>query len=271
VIHTSKQTDEKLEVSGARLKATDESFHALECWLLHGAVGMTSDWRSLASALAGHGISSRAVDLWRFLECESVSMPDFGKRLNADAEGEVSRGRKRVLIAYSMGGRLALHSLLEGGPWEAAVIISADPGLREEAAAAARRTQDTLWATQALTMPWADFLQKWNSQPILGSPVRDEREEKKLIQRRREIARSFVDWSLGSQLPLWDGLPRIEIPILWIAGERDEKFTALAREAAAATGENARLAIAPGCGHRIPWEDEAWLTGQILEFTSSLP
>ncbi len=269
MIHTSKQTDEKREVSGARLKATDESYQALECWLLHGAVGMASDWRSLASALAGHGISSRAVDLWRFLECESVSMPDFGKRLNADCEGEVSRGQKRILIGYSMGGRLALHSLLEGGPWDAAVIISANPGLRDSEAAAARRAQDTQWATQALVAPWADFLDKWNSQPILGGSIRDEREEKKLIQRRREIARSFVDWSLGSQNPLWSRLPEIKIPTLWVAGENDEKFRAFAGEAAAG-GANSTLAIAPGCGHRVPWEDEAWLAKQIVEFASQL-
>ncbi len=269
MIHTSKQTDEKREVSGARLKATDESYQALECWLLHGSVGMASDWRSLASALAAQGIASRAVDLWRFLEFESVSMPDFGKRLNADAEGEISRGQKRILIGYSMGGRLALHSLLEGGPWHAAVIISADPGLRDTETAAVRRSQDTLWATQALTLPWAHFLEKWNSQPILGSPIRDEREENKLIRRRREIARSFVDWSLGNQRALWDRLPEIQIPTLWIAGENDAKFRALAEEAAAAGSIS--LAIAPGCGHRIPWENEAWLTERIADFTSSLP
>ena len=207
-------------------------------------------------------MSSRALDLWRFLECESVPMPEFGKRLNADAAGEVQRAMRRILIGYSMGGRLALHALLEGGPWDAAIIISANPGIRDHGEAAARRAADTVWATQALTLPWKDFIEKWNTQPILGSAMRDSREDGKLIQRRREIARSFVDWSVGNQQPLWDRLSEIKIPVLWVAGEKDVKFRTIAEEASS-LADNFQLAIAPDAGHRVPWENEVWLSEQI--------
>lgn len=259
MIQTSKQTDERLL---ATAKARDESLSPVECWCLHGAVGAASDWRGLAQALAAVGVSTRAVDLWRFLECESVPMPEFGKRLNAEAAGEVQRATRRILIGYSMGGRLALHALLEGGPWDAAIIISANPGIRDPAEAAARRASDTVWATQALTLPWQDFIAKWNAQPILGGAMRDSREDGKLIQRRREIARSFVDWSVGSQQPLWDRLAEIKIPTLWIAGANDPKFRVIAEEAAALT-DHFRLAVAPGAGHRVPKESEEWLADQI--------
>ncbi len=264
MIHTTKQTDELLQALKRAAKASDEAVLSTECWCLHGAVGAASDWRSFASGLAKHGISTRAVDLWRFLQCESVSMPEFGKRLNADATGEVSRSQRRILIGYSMGGRLALHALLEGGPWDGAVIISANPGLRDTQEAAERRSQDAQWATRALTESWSDFLSAWSTQPILGGSLRDEREDKKLIQRRREIARSFVDWSVGNQQSLWDRLPEIKIPVLWIAGEHDEKFSAIAQEAAAKS-PNFSLAIAPTAGHRVPWENEAWLAEKIYE------
>lgn len=265
MIHTSKQTDERLEAKISGAKARDESLPPLECWCLHGAVGSVSDWRGTARALAAQGITTRSVDLWRFLECESVPMPEFGKRLNADAEGGTARAMRRILIGYSMGGRLALHALLEGGSWDAAVIISANPGLRNPGEAAKRRASDTLWATQALTLGWPEFLEKWNSQPVLAGVIRDEREDRKLMQRRREIARSFVDWSLGSQEPLWDRLPEIKIPTLWIAGEDDTKFRTMAEEAAGLS-ENFSLEIAPGSGHRVPWESEAWLADKIAEF-----
>ncbi len=265
MIQTSKQADERLD---AKAKAQDETLAPIECWCLHGAVGSASDWRGLAKALASDGISTRAVDLWRFLECQSTSMPDFGKQLNAEAGGEVQRAKRRILIGYSMGARLVLHALLEGGPWDAAVIISANPGLRDPAESAARRSSDTLWATQALTLPWQDFIGKWNAQPILGGAMRDSREDGKLIQRRREIARSFVDWSLGNQQSLWDRLPEIKIPTLWIAGENDAKFRAIAEEASA-DSENFQLAIAPISGHRVPWENEAWLAEKILEWRGS--
>lgn len=269
MIHTTKQTDELLQAAKRAAKATDETVLTTECWCLHGAVGAASDWRSLASGFAAHGISTRAVDLWRFLQCESVNMREFARRLNADAAGEISRSQRRILIGYSMGGRLALHALLENGPWDAAVIISANPGLRDPQEIAERRSQDAHWATRALTESWADFLSAWNQQPILGGAMRDEREDKKLIQRRREIARSFVDWSIGNQENLWDILTEIKIPVLWIAGENDAKFSAIAEEAAAKS-PSFSLAIAPDAGHRVPWENETWLGQRVHAFISEL-
>lgn len=269
MIQTSRQTDERLEAALPASKASDEAPVPLECWCLHGAVGAASDWRSFAKILAKDGISTRAVDLWRFLECECVSMQDFGKRLNAQAIGEVSRGRRSVLVGYSMGGRLALHGLLEGGPWCGAVIISANPGIRDPDEAAQRRADDALWASKALTMPWTDFLSEWNAQPILRGQMSDEREDGKLIQRRREIARSFVDWSLGAQQSLWERLADISVPVLWIAGEKDEKFSRIATQAAALS-DHFQLAIAPDSGHRVPWEAGAWLADRMREFCSGL-
>ena len=131
MIQHSKQADERREAG------------PLECWCLHGAAGMAADWRGFAKTLAATGIGSRAVDLWRFLECQPMSLTEFGTALNADASGEVFRGSSRALLGYSMGGRLALHALLEKDhPWQAAVIISAHPGLESEPERADRRASD---------------------------------------------------------------------------------------------------------------------------------
>jgi 2-succinyl-6-hydroxy-2,4-cyclohexadiene-1-carboxylate synthase len=264
VIHISKESDDKIAALG---KADNFGSLPAEIWCLHGTLGAASDWREIGLRFAKQGIATRSVDLWRFLQCESVPMPEFGKRLNADAQGELSRGMRKVLCGYSMGGRLALHALLEGGPWEAAVMISVNPGLKDESDAAARRVSDAVWATQALTMNWQDFLQKWNSQAILGGAIRSDREDRMLMQRRREIARSFVDWSLGNQQPLWRRLSEIKIPVLWIVGENDEKFLNLAKEAVEQS-DQFRLAIAPSASHRVPWENGEWLAERIAEFTA---
>lgn len=239
----------------------------MECWCLHGAVGMAEDWRGFAKSLAATAIGSRAVDLWRFLDCCPMPLVDFGKNLNAEARGEVFRGSGRALLGYSMGGRLALHALLEKDhPWQAAVIVSAHAGLETEAERASRRASDAGWATRALAGNWQDFLDSWNAQSVLGSgPIRDKQASGSLVMRRREIARSFVDWSLGAQQPLWDRLGEIKIPILWIAGENDSKFRALA-ERAGSLGPNAHFALAPAAGHRVPWEVEAWFAGTVARF-----
>lgn len=255
MIQYSKETDERREAGPT------------ECWCLHGAVGMAADWRGFAKTAAERGIGTRAVDLWRFLQCDPMPMPQFGKALNADALGQVFRGNGRVLLGYSMGGRLALHALLAGEhPWQAAVIISADPGMEDSTARIERRTADTGWATRALAGDWQEFLAAWDAQPVLaGAPVRDSQASGGLIMRRREIARSFVDWSLGAQLPLWDRLSEIQIPVLWIAGEKDEKFRAIA-ERAVELIPNGHLAISPSSGHRVPWETPAWFAEQVNGF-----
>lgn len=254
MIRHSKETDERREAG------------PLECWCLHGAVGGVSDFRPLAKSLAASAISTRSIDLWRFLEHESLPISDFGKALNADAGGETFRGTGRSLLGYSMGGRLALHPLLEANhPWQAAVIVSANPGLELEAERSTRVTQDRDWATKAFAAPWPDFLAQWNAQPVLGGEIRDPEASRKLVSRRREIARSFVDWSLGVQQPLWDRLAEIRIPVLWVAGENDLKFRALAERAAALTPKGV-LEIVPGSGHRVPWERPITFAERVARF-----
>ncbi len=255
MIQYSKQVDERREAG------------LLECWCLHGAVGMAADWRDFAKYLAAAAIGSRAVDLWRFLECCPLPLTEFAKALNAEAGGEIFRGSGRALLGYSMGGRLALHALLEKDhPWQAAVIISTHPGLESEPERADRRASDTEWATQALAGDWQKFLDNWNAQVVLGhTQPRNPQESGTLVMRRREIARSFVDWSLGAQQALWHRLPEIAVPVLWVVGENDSKFRALA-ERAVAQIPRATLVVAPGCSHRLPWEAGDWLAQRVADF-----
>ncbi|MGD9418315.1 MAG: alpha/beta fold hydrolase [Verrucomicrobiota bacterium JB025] len=250
-------------------KHTDETRDAgqIELWSLHGAVGLAGDFRHLGKHLADRKISSRSVDLWRFLECCPMPLPEFGPAFNADAGNEAFRGSARALLGYSMGGRLALHALLENNhPWKAAVIVSAHPGLENDDERTARRASDARWATKALAGEWQTFLTDWNSQPTLAAAIERERGANgRLMMRRREIARSFVDWSLGTQQPLWDRLPEIHIPVLWIAGENDAKFLPLAERAASAL-PHGTLVTAKGAGHRIPWENPDWFHETVASF-----
>ena len=255
MIQCSKQADERRDAG------------PMECWCLHGAVGMAADFRGFAKRLAEVKTSSRAVDLWRFLECQPMPLDEFGVALNTDAGGEVFRGSGRALLGYSLGGRLALHALLEKNhPWQAAVIVSAHPGLEAATERETRRAADAAWAGKALMGNWQEFLKEWNAQPLLAdAAIRDPQATGNLVMRRREIARSFVDWSLGVQAPLWERLHEITVPVLWVVGENDAKFRALA-ERAAGKIPHARLAVAPGCGHRVPWEAETWLAEQVAGF-----
>ena len=204
--------------------------------------------------------SVKRVDLWRFLDCCPMSMPEFGRALNREAEAVTG---KKILVGYSMGGRLALHALLEGGSWDAAVLISPHPGLESEEERAARRAGDAEWGSRALSGEWGEFVADWEKQPVLKGAHTAERGG--LIGRRREVARSFVDWSLGAQEPLWERLNEIRCPVLWCAGENDGKFRALA-ELAVKLIPDAELWIAQGAGHRLPWEIPAAFQAKAGEF-----
>ncbi|HVJ47114.1 MAG TPA: hypothetical protein VM511_12050, partial [Luteolibacter sp.] len=73
------------------------------------------------------------------------------------------------------------------------------------------------------------------------------------------------DWSVGAQQPLWDRLSEIRIPVLWIAGESDPKYVALAGRAAALTPKGV-LEIIPGSGHRVPWERPITFAERVARF-----
>lgn len=233
-----------------------------ELWCLHGAVGEPADWQPLATRLAATGAIVRPLDLWRLLAGPPLPMWEFGRLLNVLARPP--GGSPRVLIGYSMGGRLALHGLLHPatGPWDAAVIVSAHPGLEDAGERASRRAADAAWAMLANEAEWPAFLARWNARPLLaGCPL----DRHALIARRREVARGFIDWSLGNQEPLWDRLAALHTPVLWVAGERDGKFLALAERAVAAL-PNGRLWVAPDAGHRVPWEAPAAFAAAVMEF-----
>jgi 2-succinyl-6-hydroxy-2,4-cyclohexadiene-1-carboxylate synthase len=224
-------------------------------WCLHGAVGQAADWQGFAVP----GWAVKRVDLWRFLACCPMTMPAFGRALNEEARAVEG---KQVLIGYSMGARLALHALLGDVPWDAAVLVAPNPGLETEEEREVRRVSDIGWASRALSGEWSDFLEGWNAQPVLAASGR---RQGLAAVHRREVARSFVDWSLGVQVPLWGRLWEIECPVLWCTGERDEKFTALG-ERAMPFLEDGELWVAPGAGHRVPWDAPEAFRQRVGEF-----
>lgn len=224
-------------------------------WCLHGAVGQAADWRELS--VPDWGV--KRVDLWRFLDCCPMTMPEFGSALNEEAK---ATGGRNVLLGYSMGGRLALHALLDGGPWDAAVLIAPHPGLEAEEERVRRRASDAEWGSKALLGDWQEFLCEWNQQPVLAGSTRLPAIP---AQRNREVARSFLDWSLGAQEPLWGRLEEVKCPVLWCVGEQDEKFRVLGERAVKALPQG-EMWIAPGSAHRVPWDAAEAFREKVGEF-----
>jgi 2-succinyl-6-hydroxy-2,4-cyclohexadiene-1-carboxylate synthase len=245
------------------LNKTDKSFGKshIGFTFLHGAVGSTSDWVPLASQLSQQGIQSEILDLWRFLEQETLSLTEVAEVINLEAAKKQPAAQKQILIGYSMGGRIALHALLQNTSiWDGAIIISAHTGLTTRKEKIERCQQDAMWAEKAIKLNWSTFLEQWEAQSIFQMnhdmvyPLRNLQNSKQLAQYKQAIAKSFLTWSLSQQENLLPALASLNTPILYLAGEQDEKYCHLAQQAAG-TSPSAQYQIISKAKHRIPWEN----------------
>ena len=168
-----------------------------------------------------------------------------------------------LLLGYSMGGRLALEALARGARFERAVIVSA--GLNLESRRDERRERDEAWARRFESDPWDDVVRDWNAQPVFGG------HEMRRLERdydRAALARALRAFSPGVLEPLAPRLARIDVPVLWIAGERDTAYVEVAHRAVGIL-PRAELWICPGAGHRVPWEQPEPFTRRLREFLES--
>lgn len=198
---------------------------------LHGFLGSPSDWDLLREA--GFDIDAR----------ELGDIPPAGD----------------TILGYSMGGRLTLNALIGGARYERAVIVSAGLGIESEADRAARREGDEKWARRFADDDWESVMRDWNAQPLFGGHLRVRPGSE--ADRRRAVA-ELRDYSPGVLPPLAPRLHEIAIPVLWIAGERDTKYAAVAKQAVSLLQE-AELWICPDAAHRVPWEKPDWFIKRL--------
>lgn len=231
-------------------------------WALHGNLGHPTDWAPVEHAL-GSDWNWEKPNLWEW------PMLDFGPwaaRLNDMASALYP---KPILMGYSLGGRLAMHALTQATPplWQAAIFISAHPGLAVDAhlERALRREKDEAWAASLRVEGPKLFLQEWNAQPVFAGEPISSRHEIALEMYQAPIEQAFEFWSLGRQADLRQQLLECAVPQLWVAGSEDKKFRALAEEAVEAI-PHARLSVIPGCGHRVPLQKPRELAECVREF-----
>ena len=195
---------------------------------LHGFLGKPADWDFLREA--GFDIETPAT------------VPSSGE----------------VLLGYSLGGRMALHGLLAGARFARAVIVSA----RVSAAVPDRAARDEAWAQRFERDEWETLMRHWNAQGIFGGHAMP-REERDFD--RAQLARTLRESSPAALPTIAPRLGEIEIPVLWIAGERDAKYVAEGKLAVSAL-PNARLWICPGAAHRVPWEQPRLFIDRLRDF-----
>ena len=172
------------------------------------------------------------------------------------------------VVGYSMGGRLALHvAVHHPESVRRLVLIGATAGLESEDERAARRDADEELA-QFLEREGLDaFLERWLRNPLFATlPADAASMESRRVNTVDGLAASLRLMGTGAQASLWDALPRLRHDALVLAGERDEKFTAIAHRMASLWGGHARVEIVGGAGHAVHLERPDDVAERISRF-----
>jgi 2-succinyl-6-hydroxy-2,4-cyclohexadiene-1-carboxylate synthase len=161
-----------------------------------------------------------------------------------------------VLVGYSMGARIALHTALQHpDKVRGLVLVSGTPGLRSDSERADRRTSDEALAEHIEEIGVSQFITEWLSNPMFqGLSAQYADIPNRNTNTEQGLANSLRYAGTGTQTPLWDQLKNLQMPVLIITGERDKKFTDIGREMKTEI-PNCEYREMSGVGHTCHLED----------------
>ena len=217
--------------------------------LVHGFTQTARSWHPIADRLTA-----------RF-EVIAVDAPGHGGSAGviADLPGAadllVATGGAATYVGYSMGARICLHAALaHPDQVERLVLISGTAGIDDEAERASRRDADEALADSIERDGVERFLDRWLAQPLFATlPPATAGAEDRRRNSASGLAASLRHAGTGTQLPLWDRLGELAMPVLLVAGALDAKFVVLAQRMAGLIPK-AQLVAVPHAGHTVHLE-----------------
>ena len=236
--------------------------------LAHGFTQTARSWDTVATLLAarlplldivavdmpGHATTTATVV---DVDVEVDRSPDLDLWQSADRLTQI--GGRATYVGYSMGGRVALHAALadrrDGARHvERLILIGVTAGIDDPAERAERRRADDQLADRIEAIGVDAFVEEWLATPLFArlTPANDQRDD-----RRRNtaagLASSLRATGTGTQVPLWDRLGEIEVPVLVLVGEEDPKFRTLGERLVSGL-PRAELEVIAGAGHSVHLE-----------------
>jgi 2-succinyl-6-hydroxy-2,4-cyclohexadiene-1-carboxylate synthase len=221
--------------------------------LLHGFTNSGSSWEPVISAL-GERYRALAPDI----RGHASATPSEPVTLDAvvDDVAALTPG-PFTLVGYSQGGRIALHvALALPHRVTGLVLIGASPGLADDAEREQRRLADERLAEQIESLSIDDFARQWAQAPVLADIAPDiaaVSHQDRLQSTPQGLAAALRGLGTGALPSVWGRLQNLQMPVTLLAGERDTKFTALARDMAGRI-PRATVTIVPGAGHAVHLE-----------------
>lgn len=200
-------------------------------WAIHGFLGLPSDWENF--------------DVMPVEIEKAASLTDWAKKFNARIAVE-GAGFRNYLLGYSMGGRLALHALVDQPElWEGAILVSTNRGIKE--GKQERIESDEVWAERFEKDPWYQVVADWMAQPAFKDskgPLRLESDFDRV-----QLGEQLRNFSLGRQEILNSNKAH------WVVGEKDISYREMQPHAI----------VVPNAGHRVIFDNPKRLNEIIAQ------
>jgi 2-succinyl-6-hydroxy-2,4-cyclohexadiene-1-carboxylate synthase len=180
------------------------------------------------------------------------TMLDHGEHSFEGRLREIEGSGASVLVGYSLGGRLALRAALRSPEsYRALVLVGTTAGIEEGPLRVARAEADEKLASWMEAMPMEDIVGLWERQPLFADQpdaLVEAQRPGRLSQDPRSLALLLRTAGQGTLEPVWHELRSLELPLLAIAGARDDGYSRAAKRIAS-TAPNGRAAIVENAGH----------------------
>lgn len=248
----------------------------VEFFFLHGFLGRPQDWLDVINGLNSE--HCHCVDYMQNSELNSsYDFRTWSNNFLKWTQRECfQKNSKKILVGYSLGGRLAAHAFLlqqENPIFHRTVVISANPfGLHSTAEADLRMQNDQAWAQKFLRKAWPEVLKEWNQQDVFNDstfePTRYEED-----YHRESLSLALQKWSLSVQKNLSLNMqllsPELQSQLYWLAGEKDKKYCEITHKLKAVVPHLHHQIVAQA-GHRILFDQPKVITEYLLQIKKTL-
>ena len=246
-------------------------------WGLHGFTGHKKDFTLLREeacissmhshwhlgTLPGHDEDGSG-------DCSIEGHKDWLKKfLN---QKPVEAESKTILIAYSMGARLALlYATQQSHNLNGLILISVNPGIEDPEEKRLRAIEDVSLSETIKTIGIKKFIKFWNEQPLIQTQENAPPDFYQSMQMRKchlspiGLSESLRGFGQGVFPSLWESLENITIPTLLITGQKDEKYTLLNKRMKA-KNKNFKHSIITDAGHAPHIESATFTALEIKKF-----
>jgi len=216
--------------------------------------------------LAGHGRSTGSSNPDRYKTDLQLS----------DLKSIISRFRfsQLILYGYSMGGRLALQFVIQHTGFQGGLILESSSFGITGNTDRARRIETDNKRAEAIEKNFSEFLDQWQKLSLFTNDNGHESHKtlyNKVMKDQKPVnlAACLRGFGSGVMPPAIGKLHDINIPVLLLSGERDEKFISIHKQMESEFA-NAVARIIGGAAHRVHVDQPNLLIKEIEQFLKKL-